>query len=130
MEKRLKLQNLDDNRLNRAATLKSLLTELIERLRPDGAIFGTSEAWRYYNSLYFPYIREVSKKNAFAEARRIAEERRKNSIREPGEVEKVLEWLSDVDEDTFYKWQRRASDTIAEILLEEETSHKSGKVAV
>ena len=31
----------------------------------------------------------------------------------------VLAWLADVDEDTFYKWQRRASDTIAAILWEE-----------
>jgi hypothetical protein len=31
----------------------------------------------------------------------------------------VLSWLADVDEDTFYKWQRRASDTIATILWEE-----------
>jgi hypothetical protein len=130
VEKRLKLQDLEDNRLNRATTLKNLLAELIERLRPDGAIFGTSEAWRYYNSLYFPYIREVSKKNAFAEARRLAEERRKNGNREPGEIEKVLEWLSNVDEDTFYKWQRRGSDTIAEILMEEETNLKSVKIAV
>jgi hypothetical protein len=31
-----------------------------------------------------------------------------------------LNWLTDVDEDTFYKWQRRASDTIATMLREEE----------
>ena len=30
----------------------------------------------------------------------------------------VSGWLADIDEDTFYKWQRRASDTIATILWE------------
>ncbi len=119
--KRLKQQGLEDNRLNRAAILKSLFIELLERLRPaENITYGTTDAWRYYNVLYFPYIREVSKKQAYAEARRLAEERRKNGIREPGEIEKVLEWLSEVDEDTYYKWQRRASDTIASILREEE----------
>jgi len=121
VERRLKQQGLEDNRLNRAAILKNLLIELVERLRPaENVSYGSTDAWRYYNVLYFPYIREISKKQAYAEARRLAEERRKNGSREPGEIEKVLEWLSDVDEDTYYKWQRRASDTIASILREEE----------
>jgi hypothetical protein len=94
---------------------------MIEQLRPaDGASYGTTEAWRSYNVLYFPYVREISKKQAYAEAHRLAEQRRRNGIREPGELELALEWLSDIDEDTFYKWQRRASDTLATILREEE----------
>ncbi len=123
LEKRLGQSGQEDNRLNRAAALKTLLTEMIERLRPDdNAHFGSTDAWRYYNVLYFPYVREVSKKNSYTEARRLADERRKAGVREPGEIEKALEWLSDVDEDTFYKWQRRASDTIADILREEENN--------
>jgi hypothetical protein len=31
----------------------------------------------------------------------------------------VLTWLADIDENTFYKWQRRASDLIATLLWEE-----------
>jgi len=119
--KRLKQSGEEDNRLNRASALKSLLTELVERLRPPGnTSYGTTDAWRFYNSLYFPYVREISKKQAHIEARRMAEERRRNNIREADEIEKVLEWLDEVDEDTFYKWQRRASNTIASILREEE----------
>jgi hypothetical protein len=120
-EKRMKLDGEEDNRLGRAAALKSLLIEMIEQLRPgDGATYGTTDAWRSYNVLYFPYVREVSKKQAYSEARRLAVQRRTNGQPEPGELELALEWLSDVDEDTFYKWQRRASDTIAAILREEE----------
>ena len=74
--------------------------------------------------LYYPYVRELSRKSALAEARRLGEERRRAGQREPGELEQVLAWLADVDEDTFYKWQRRASDTIATILWEE-----NGKIA-
>jgi len=82
------------------------------------------EAWRFYNVLYYPYVRELSRKSALAEARRLSEARRRNGQRDPGELEQVLAWLADVDEDTFYKWQRRASDMIAAILWEE-----NGKIA-
>jgi hypothetical protein len=61
----------------------------------------------------------VDEQAALAEARRLASERRRRGVREPDEHEQVLCWLADVDEDTFYKWQRRASDTIATILWEE-----------
>jgi hypothetical protein len=113
-----------DNRLNRAAALRELLLEQIERLRPevgDDAAHHVGEAWRFYNVLYYPYVRELSRKSALAEARRRADERRRAGQRAPGELEQVLSWLADVDEDTFYKWQRRASDTIAAILWEEQS---------
>jgi len=35
-------------------------------------------------------------------------------------MERVVDWLIQVDEDTFYKWQRRGSDTIAAALRERE----------
>jgi hypothetical protein len=111
-----------DNRLNRVAALRELLIEQIEGLRPavgEGGAHRVGEAWRFYNVLYYPYVRELSRKSALAEARRLGEERRRMGQREPGELEQVLAWLADVDEDTFYKWQRRASDTIATTLWEE-----------
>jgi hypothetical protein len=127
VEQRLKIDDQEDNRLNRSAALKSLLIELIERLRPnESTISGTTDAWRFYNVLYFPYVREVSKKNAYSEARRLAEERRRNGQKEAGELEQALVWLSDIDEDTFYKWQRRASDMLAEFLMEEENRRQGG----
>jgi hypothetical protein len=46
-----------DGPLERAAILRSLLVESIERLKPDGDIaFGTTGSWRHYNALYYPYV--------------------------------------------------------------------------
>ena len=121
VERRVARAAQEDNRLNRVAALRELLIEQIEGLRPnsEGSAHRVSEAWRFYNVLYYPYVREFSRKSALAEARRLGEARRRNGQRDPGELEQVLAWLADVDEDTFYKWQRRASDTIATILWEE-----------
>ena len=119
-ELRVQSAGQDDNRLNRVATLREILIEQIDGLRPtEGTATGTGEAWRYYNVLFYPYVRELSRKGAFAEARRLEEERRRRGVREPDDVEQVLRWLADIDEDTFYKWQRRASDIIATNLWEE-----------
>ncbi len=122
VEERVRSAGHDDNRLNRVAALREILIEQIDGLRPtEGTATGTGEAWRYYNVLFYPYVRELSPKSAFAEARRLEEERRRRGVREPDDVEQVLCWLADVDEDTFYKWQRRASDIIATTLWEENT---------
>ena len=126
VERRLKEAGLEDNRLNRAAVLREVLVEYIERLRPQGIAYtgnrepGTSDAWRFYNVLYLPYLREISRKNALSEARRLEVERKRLGQSGPGELEQLLNWLTDLDEATFYKWQRRASDTIAALLREEE----------
>jgi hypothetical protein len=46
-----------DEPLERAIELKCLLADRIARLKPrDGGDFGTTEQWRHYNSLYFPYV--------------------------------------------------------------------------
>jgi len=120
VEERVRQNGLDDNRLNRVAALRELLIEQIDGLRPaDGAASRVGESWRFYNVLHYPYVRELSRKAALAEARRLEGERRRRGVREPDDHEQVLGWLADVDEDTFYKWQRRASDTIATILWEE-----------
>jgi hypothetical protein len=128
VERRVAQVGQGDNRLNRAAVLRELLLEQIEGLRPaasDDTPHHVGEAWRFYNVLYYPYVRELSRKGALAEARRLADERRRNGQRAAGELEQVLSWLADVDEDTFYKWQRRASDTIATILWEEQQRQSS-----
>lgn len=120
VEHRLAQADQIDNRLNRVAVLRELLIEQIDGLRPrDGSSMPTGDAWRFYNVLYFPYVRAVSRKGALVEARRMERERQRSGQREASELEQVLSWLADVDEDTFYKWQRRASDTIAAILWEE-----------
>jgi len=57
IDERLAARGAPDEPLERAIELKALLADRIGRLKPrDGGDFGTTEQWRYYNSLYFPYV--------------------------------------------------------------------------
>ncbi|BBY41310.1 hypothetical protein MMAN_54440 [Mycobacterium mantenii] len=54
---RLAARGAPDHPIERANELKAVLADGIARLKPrDGGDFGTTEEWRYYNSLYFPYV--------------------------------------------------------------------------
>lgn len=110
----------EDNRLNRAAALKEILADLLEGLRPVGRSGGvTGDAFRYYNCLYYPYIQGVSRRRLPALQRRLQEQRaRDGSAR--SDQERIVDWLLQQDEATFYRWQRRASDTLAAALGERE----------
>ena len=93
----------------------------MDSLRPQQRADGCAgTAHRFYNCLYYPYVRGITRRNAPAVVRQLRERRE----REGGprtEEERVVEWLLQVNEDTYYKWQRRASDTIALILRERES---------
>ncbi len=57
IDERLAARGAPDQPLERANELKALLADRIARLKPrDSGEFGTTEQWRYYNSLYFPYV--------------------------------------------------------------------------
>lgn len=57
IDERLAARGAVDQPLERANELKALLADRIAALKPrDGNDFGTSEQWRHYNSLYFPYV--------------------------------------------------------------------------
>jgi hypothetical protein len=57
IDERLAARGAPDQPLERAIELKAVLADRIARLKPrDGGDFGTTEQWRYYNSLYFPYV--------------------------------------------------------------------------
>ena len=57
IDERLAARGAPDQPLERANELKALLADRIARLKPrDAGDFGTTEEWRYYNSLYFPYV--------------------------------------------------------------------------
>jgi hypothetical protein len=57
IDERLAVRGAPDQPLERANELKALLADRIARLKPrDGGEFGTTEQWRHYNSLYFPYV--------------------------------------------------------------------------
>ncbi len=109
----LQSKQLEDNRLNRSAITRELLLQAIEQLRPDASqTLGAGDAWRWYNVLYLPYVREINRKTAIDWLRR--------GLNDPLIDPSVLSWLADIDEDTFYKWQRRASDVIAAQLWEQQ----------
>jgi hypothetical protein len=113
---RLAQEQRADNRLNRAALLRELLIEYIDALRPtDQSAPAASDAWRFYNVLYYPYVREISRKGALSELRRIE----RGGAAQETELASVLHWLNAIEEATFYKWQRRASDIIATSLWED-----------
>ena len=109
----------EDNRLNRAAALKEILLELLEGLRPLGSPGVTGDPWRYYNCLYYPYARGIGRRRAPTVLRQLQERRQRDGTPRT-DLERVTDWLLQVDEDTFYKWQRRGSDTIAAALRERE----------
>jgi hypothetical protein len=57
IDERLAARGVADQPVERANELKALLADHIARLKPrDGGEFGTTEQWRHYNSLYFPYV--------------------------------------------------------------------------
>ena len=115
-------QQLEENRLNRAAVLKEMLIDLLTALKPAAGVGGvTGEAARFYNCLYFPYVRGIGRRRAPTVLRQL-QERRGREGGAPSDTERVVNWLLQVDEDTFYKWQRRGSDTVAAALRERETA--------
>lgn len=97
-----------ENPLDRAHALKALLTKSIQRLKPqDGTNFGTTDEWRYFNALYFPYVIGIK-----PYARRIDKE----FLDE--ETLQILEWFQiSVPERTLYNWQNIAARLVAEDLL-------------
>jgi hypothetical protein len=60
IDERLAARGAPDQPLERANELRALLADRIARLKPrDGGDFGTTEQWRHYNALYFPYVAGV-----------------------------------------------------------------------
>ncbi|MBV8928775.1 MAG: hypothetical protein JO152_06605 [Mycobacteriaceae bacterium] len=57
IDERLAARGAPDQPLERANELKALLAERIAALKPrDGGEFGTTDEWRHYNALHFPYV--------------------------------------------------------------------------
>ncbi len=109
IEQRLALRGAPDNPIERATELKALLAERIVRLKPRNGEFGTSDEWRHYNALYFPYvvgIKPYSRRNDGYDSEPIAQ--------------RALEWLAvQVPERTLYNWQNAAAKLIAADLQTE-----------
>ena len=106
---RLAERNGSVDTLERATELKRLLTESIDQLKPPGdADFGTSDEWRYYNALYFPYVAGLK-----PYSRRVD-----NDDLDPASKE-ALDWFKTyVPERTLYNWQNAAARLVAQNLRE------------
>jgi hypothetical protein len=109
IERRLAARGLKGDTLERAAELKAVLAESVERLKPRGEeAFGAGDEWRYYNALYFPYVAGLKPYSR----RAIHEDL------EPAERE-ALDWFrQSVPERTLYNWQSAAAALVAQDLKE------------
>lgn len=109
IDQRLAARNAPDNSLDRAAELKTLLADAIDRLKPPGdGAFGTSEEWRHYNALYFPYVVGL----------RPFSRRAEHDDLDPA-AQEALHWFrSQVPERTLYNWQNAAARLVAQHLRE------------
>ena len=107
---RLAEQNQADSTLERAAELRALLSESIEKLKPrDSGDTGISDEWRYYNALYYPYVLGIK-----PFSRRNFDNGYNTATRE------VLDWFRvQVPERTLYNWQNAAAKLIAQDLREQ-----------
>jgi hypothetical protein len=93
------------NPLDRAHALKSLLIQSIQKLKPQSnAKFGTTDEWRYYNALYFPYALGLKPYTRRADHASLDEASRA-----------ALDWFqTSVPERTLHNWQNTAARLIAE----------------
>ncbi|HEX8864941.1 MAG TPA: hypothetical protein VF821_04735, partial [Lentzea sp.] len=93
--------------LDRAAQLKSLLLTSIQRLKPVDGDFGTSDEWRYYNALYFYYVKGIRPYSVRTKREDLdAEDRR------------ALQWfVTQVPERTLHNWQNAAARLVAADLM-------------
>jgi hypothetical protein len=112
IDERLARRGTPDDALERAAELKSLLAESVSRLKPrGGGDFGTSDEWRYYNALYFPYVAGLKpyRQRLFAD-----------DLAPP--IRQALEWFrASVPERTLHNWQNAAARLIAQDLRREQS---------
>ena len=98
--------------LARARELKALLTQSILQLKPHGqGDFGTSDEWRYYNALYFPYVvglKPYSRRGV------------QNGL--DAVSKQAIAWFqTTVPTRTLYNWQNAAARLVAQDLREQMT---------
>ena len=108
IDRRLKARQAPDTTLERAAELKSLLTGSILKLKPqNGKEFDTTDEWRFYNALFFPYVKGL---------RPYSRSREKDWV----DFEKeAADWFQAfVPERTLHNWQNMGAKLIANDLWE------------
>src|SRR6266851_6705924 len=105
VETRLAERHAKDDVIERAIELKALLSESIARLKPrQKGDFGTSDEWRYYNALYFPYVAGIKPYS-----------RRAQHGGSDPVAQKALEWFrTTIPERTLHNWQTAATKLVAQ----------------
>jgi hypothetical protein len=104
IDDRLTRRGAPDQPLERANELRALLAERVAGLKPrDGGDFGTTEQWRHYNSLYFPYVVGVRAYAQNATAAGLDPVSRK-----------AWQWFAtEVPQRSLHNWQNAAARVIA-----------------
>ena len=104
IDERLAARGAPDHPLERANELKAVLADGIARLKPrDGGDFGTTEQWRHYNALYFPYVVGVRAYAQNATASGLDPTARQ-----------AWQWLvTEVPQRSLHNWQNAAARLIA-----------------
>jgi hypothetical protein len=104
IDERLAARGAPDHPVERANELKAVLADGIARLKPrEGGDFGTTEQWRYYNSLYFPYVVGVRAYAQNATAAGLDPTARQ-----------AWQWLvTEVPQRSLHNWQNAAARLIA-----------------
>lgn len=93
------------NPLDRAHALRALLVNSIQKLKPQSdARFGTTDEWRYYNAVHFPYVLGLKPYTHRPDPDALDESSRA-----------ALAWFqTSVPERTLHNWQNIAAKLIAE----------------
>lgn len=104
IDERLAARGAADHPLERANELRAVLADAIARLKPrDAGDFGTTEQWRHYNSLYFPYVAGV----------RVYAQNATASGLDPT-ARRAWQWLvTEVPQRSLHNWQNAAARLIA-----------------
>jgi len=109
IEKRLQDRGNPADTLQRASELRAVLSESIAHLRPEKqAGYGTTDPWRHYNALYYPYVMGLKPYSRRVQHTEIDEA-----------PEQVLEWFrTQVPQRTLYNWQTEAARLVPRGLQE------------
>lgn len=112
IEERLQKKGIDGNTLAKSAELRTLLTESICKLKPSDAPFDTTDAWRHFNALYFPYVRGLRPFSRTTNGHDL----------DPIDALARKWFQTEVPPRTLYNWQAAAARVISADLRDQLTS--------